>query len=99
MDFDFQFDGQSFVWDTEKAEANRKKHGITFEQASLVFFDPFAVYEDATESGEQRESVIGLSGDSGLLFVVHLMRADNIIRIISAREVTRKERFHYEDHA
>jgi uncharacterized DUF497 family protein len=82
----------------KKPKPIKKKHGITFEQASLVFFDPFAVYEDATEDHERRESAIGRSGDSGLLFVVHLMRTDNIIRIISAREVTRKERKHYEDH-
>ena len=99
VDFDFQYDGQWFVWDTQKAEANLKKHGIAFEEACSVFFDPIAVYEDASAGFERREAAIGRSGGSGLLFVVHLMRTDDTIRIISARETTRKERSHYEDHA
>lgn len=98
VDIDFLHDGQRFVWDTDKADANRRKHGIAFRQACLVFFDPFAVYEDASTDVERRQAAIGYGEDSGLLFVVHLMREDDAIRIISAREVTRKERRSYEDH-
>lgn len=97
MDFDFRYDEQRFVWDTQKADVNKVKHGIAFEQACLVFFDPFAVYEDASLDTERRQAAIGHSEDSGLLFVVHLMREDDAIRIISAREATRKERRLYED--
>ena len=97
VDFEFDCDGLRFVWNVDKAEANLRKHGIAFKQASNVFFDPFAVYEDASIESEQRQAAIGHSEDSELLFVVHLMREDDAIRIISAREATRKERHLYED--
>ncbi len=97
MDFDLHYDGQKFVWGKQKADVNKVKHWIAFEQACLVFFDPFAVYEDASLDTERRQAAIGHSEDSGLLFVVHLMREDDAIRIISAREATRKERYLYED--
>jgi uncharacterized DUF497 family protein len=98
VDFDFCCDGQWFVWNIHKADSNRLKHGIAFEQACLVFFDPLAVYEDASTDAERRQAAIGHRDDTDLLFVVHLVREDDVIRIISARQATRKERRLYEDH-
>jgi len=98
VEFEFECDGQRFVWNAAKAEANERKHDIAFEQASSVFFDPFVVFEDASIDFERREAAIGKSRNSMLLFVVHLMREDDAIRIISARKATRKESIQYEDH-
>lgn len=97
MDFHFLYDGQRFVWDIEKASANARKHGVNFETACLVFFDPFFVIDDASANGEKREAAIGYCEDSWLLFVVHMTRTDDTIRIISAREATLQERRIYED--
>jgi uncharacterized DUF497 family protein len=98
VDVDFHYDGQRFVWDTQKADVNKIKHGTAFEQACSVFFDPFAAYEDASINAERRQAAIGHSEDSALLFVVHLVQEDDAIRIISAREATREERRLYEDY-
>jgi len=97
VDLEFQHDGQWFVWNLEKADANRVKHGIVFEQALLVFFDPLTVFEDASTYTEHRLAAIGHGYDRQLLFVVHLVREDDVIRIISARQATRKEIQRYEN--
>lgn len=100
-DFDgnchFLYLGQRFTWDAAKASANAAKHGIRFETACQVFFDPFLATEDATASSEQREAVIGLTEDWSLLFVMHTVRDEKTIRIISARPATAHERKRYED--
>ncbi len=86
-----------FEWDSQKATANLRKHGIIFELACEAFFDPFVSYlEDETINGELRETIIGLSTNWQLLVVVYVMR-DDIIRIISARLVTSVERETYEN--
>jgi uncharacterized protein len=97
MDAHFVYAGQRFHWDTDKAQANFKKHGIRFEQACEVFFDPFFRLADATAEDEEREAVIGLTEDWTLLFVVHVVRERGAIRMISARQATRAERRRYED--
>jgi uncharacterized DUF497 family protein len=97
MDLYFLYHGQRFVWDTEKASGNVSKHGISFEAACQVFFDPFIRIEDASTSEEQREAAIGLTEDWTLLFVVHMLREGDTIRIISARPATAQERRFYED--
>jgi uncharacterized DUF497 family protein len=97
MDIYFLFHGQQFVWDSEKAAINLAKHGVRFETACEVFFDPFVRLEDATDSDEARDAAIGLSEDWALLFVVHLSRADEALRIISARPANAQERRLYED--
>lgn len=97
VDFEFLYDKQWFVWNIQKADLNKLKHGIDFEQACLVFFDPLAVFEDASTYAEHRQAAIGHSADSELLFVVHLAREDDVIRIISARRATRKEIGLYEN--
>jgi uncharacterized DUF497 family protein len=97
MDVFFLHHGQQFVWDAEKSAANFVKHGIRFETACDVFFDPFARDADATANEEVRDAAIGMTDDWKLLFVVHLVREDDRIRIISARPATAKERRLYED--
>ncbi len=63
MDTQYVFAGQRFRWDRDKAQANFKKHGIRFEQACEVFFDPFVRLVDATAEDEAREAVIGFAED------------------------------------
>lgn len=97
MDIFFLNHGQRFVWDSEKASSNATKHGVSFEVASQVFFDPFIRIEDASGSDELRDAAIGLTEDWSLLFVVHLLREGETIRMISARPATTPERRRYED--
>lgn len=89
--------GQLFEWSAEKAAINLHKHGVSFEKACEVFFDPFVRLVDATDEGEAREAAIGLTLDWSLLFVVHVVRREDSIRIISCRPVTAQERRSYED--
>jgi uncharacterized DUF497 family protein len=97
MDLHFLFLGQRFVWDSEKASTNISKHGVSFEMACQVFFDPLIRIEGASSGDEQRDAAIGLTEDWTLLFVVHLLREGETIRIISARPATAQERRTYED--
>jgi uncharacterized DUF497 family protein len=99
MDVLFRLQGQHFVWNAEKASTNLTKHGISFESACQVFFDPLLCVEDASSEGEQRDAAIGLAEDWTLLFVVHIVRQEDVIRIISARIATPNERRAYEDNA
>jgi uncharacterized protein len=91
-----------FDWDPEKAESNRRKHGVTFEDAMGVFSDPLALsrLDDQSGQGEERWVTIGRIPASNLLLVVHTwieMSADRVaIRIISARRPTRREVRQYE---
>jgi uncharacterized DUF497 family protein len=89
--------GQRFRWDPAKALANFAKHGIRFEQACEVFFDPFVRILDTTADEQSRDAALGLAEDWALLFVVDIAREEKFIRIISAREATRAERRIYED--
>jgi uncharacterized DUF497 family protein len=89
--------GQQFIWDSEKAAGNFSKHGISFESACQIFFDPLLRFEDASDGSEQRDAAIGLSSDWTLLFVVHVLREADVIRIVSARLATAHERRIYED--
>jgi uncharacterized protein len=90
-----------FEWDEAKAKANRRKHGVRFEDAMLVFADPFALVEqDRIEHGELRWQTLGLAGGIVLLLVAHTVRhedEDEVIRIISARRAVRKERQRYDE--
>jgi hypothetical protein len=97
MDTVFLYQGQRFVWDSEKATANLDKHGVAFEKACEVFFDPFVMLDDAGTAVEDREAAIGMTEDWELLFVVHILREEDTIRIISARAATTVERRKYED--
>lgn len=90
-----------FTWDSDKAEANIKKHGISFDLAVSVFSDPFHLSVlDGKERGEERWVTIGLVADKQTLVVVHLYKekgSKEHIRIISARKATRKEKKEYEE--
>ena len=97
MDVLFLHHGQQFIWDAEKAAANLAKHGVRFEAACDVFLDPLVRSADASIDEESREAAIGMTEDWKLLFVVHLIREDDWIRIISARPATAKERKFYEE--
>jgi len=87
-----------FEWDPGKAVANERKHGITFDEASTVFGDDLSVSgRDLDNSvGENRFVTFGLSSQGRVLVVSHTDRA-GVIRIISARPATRKEKQLYEE--
>jgi uncharacterized protein len=89
-----------FEWDEAKAISNERKHGISFEYAVHVFGDPFALVEqDRIEGGEYRWQTLGLVEGVILLLVAHTVQDDDedeIVRIISARRATRKERTRYD---
>ena len=90
-----------FEWDEAKAKTNERKHGVRFEDAMLVFADPYAlVDQDRIEGGELRWQTLGLVGGIVLVLVAHTVRSeeqDEIIRIISARKAVRKERKRYDE--
>lgn len=87
-----------FEWDAQKAEANRTKHGVSFEEAATVFGDSLAViFDDEAHSIEEyREIIIGHSDRSRLLLVSFTERSEKI-RIISSRRATKRERRDYEE--
>ena len=98
MRIDYQLHGIRFEWESEKASINLRKHGIAFETACEVFFDPFLRMLDPENlDGQIRESIIGLTMSWKLIYVVYTMRKGDIFRIISARSVTRYERRLYEE--
>ena len=97
LNVEFFYQGVRFVWDDEKARTNRIKHGVSFESASTIFFDPLLKIIDATTGNELRDAVIGFDSDARLLFVVHLVSEGDQIRIISARRATRSEEKSYVD--
>ena len=92
-----------FEWDDRKAESNRRKHRVTFDDATHVFDDPHRLMRlDRIENGEERWQTIGESYGSTLLLVAHTVWDDEagieIIRIISARLATRNERKQYHEY-
>lgn len=86
-----------FEWDANKASANIAKHGVSFEEAMEVFYDPNALerYDELHSITEGRFSVIGLSSRR-LLNVAYAERANDTVRLISARKATTAEREIYE---
>jgi uncharacterized DUF497 family protein len=87
-----------FEWDAAKARANLRKHGVSFEEASTVFYDELAgTGADPDHSlGEARFVTFGMSAEKRLLVVAHADHGDTI-RIISARRATPPERRIYEE--
>lgn len=88
-----------FRWDAQKARLNLEKHGVSFEEASTVFYDPFAKvgHDPDHSSDEDRFILIGHSRKNNLLFVVHVYEeTEESIRIISARKATKKEKRDFE---
>lgn len=93
MDIHFDLNGVAFVWNVEKARLNTVQHdGITFERAAEVFFDPFLRVVDASRNDEARDAVIGYDTQGRLLYVVHVVFENEVIRLISARKATATER-------
>ena len=89
-----------FEWDENKNAINRKKHQISFEEAETVFYDSNAVMIPDPEHSEfeERFILLGFSAMARLLLVCHCYRGeDEIIRIISARKATPRERRIYDD--
>lgn len=87
-----------FEWDSAKAAKNLRKHRVSFEEASGVFYDPLAVtgVDPDTSEGEERLITFGKSSNRQLLVLSHTERGE-AIRIISARRATRHERQIYEE--
>jgi len=92
--------GIEFEWDPNKAEKNIKKHQVSFNEAATVFGDPLSMtfYDPDHSIDEDRYITVGLSRLGELLVVSHADRGDRI-RIISARNATRRERKFYEEHS
>lgn len=86
-----------FDWDDDKYAENIRKHHISFELASLVFDDPYRYEEYDVEHSddEDRYDIIGMVND--VIFVVVTYKTDNLVRIISARKATKRERRKYYD--
>lgn len=87
-----------FSWDENKAARNLAKHGVSFEEAATVFGDPLSdTFDDPEHSADERRFlIVGMSERGRLLIVAH---ADDgpVVRVISARELTRVERAFYEE--
>jgi uncharacterized protein len=97
MKIQYTLQDVAFEWDSQKATTNFRKHKVKFELAAEAFFDPFVCYLDEQIVGsELRERLVGLTTTWQLLLVVYALRGD-VIRIISARMVTRSEREIYEN--
>jgi uncharacterized DUF497 family protein len=86
-----------FEWDRDKAVRNHKKHGVSFEEAVTVFYDPLsATFGDPDHSAvEERLITVGYSAQGRLLVVCHTERL-GVVRIISARGATAGERRRHE---
>ena len=91
-----------FEWDEAKNEINQKKHGISFDTATRVFYDPNIVqYVERIEDGEERWHAVGqVAGSLLLLTVVHTWEEkgiEEVVRIISARHASNPERKIYDE--
>ena len=87
-----------FEWDPNKNEINKKKHGISFEEAKTVFYDEYAILFDDPDHSEDEDRfiILGLSQRENLCIVSHCYRGtDELIRIISARKATKTETRYY----
>ena len=90
--------GLRFIWDDQKNLANRRKHGVSFEEARTAFLDENAkVYFDPDHSDvEDRFVLLGISLQLRVLIVCHCYReAQAVVRIISARRADKGEQENY----
>jgi uncharacterized protein len=87
-----------FAWDPQKAEANRQKHGVSFDEATTIFTDPLSLTISDPDHSEREERwlLLGRSKAGALLVVTYVERGVRI-RLISARTATRRERRDYEE--
>ena len=91
-----------FEWDRKKENINIKKHGVSFEQASYVFTDPFALnrFDEGHSEDEERWILLGKSLNQTILLVAHTFRDNDgkeFVRIISARRATKREEKAYKE--
>lgn len=88
-----------YEWDPAKAAANRRKHRVTFDEATSVFRDSFALtFDDPDHSLDERRFItIGVSARQRVLFVAHADRRGDRVRIISARRATPREAYAYQE--
>ncbi len=89
-----------FAWDSRKDSVNRKKHGLTFEEAAGLFRSAKAfleIYDDEHSDEEDRFIAVGRIR-RGVVVVVYVEREDEVIRILSARMATKKERQRFEEY-
>jgi uncharacterized DUF497 family protein len=87
-----------FEWDPRTAASNKRKHGVSFEEAATSFADPAGLLlEDRAHS--ERAVLIGVSRRLRVLFTVFVELEEDLVRIITARKATRKERRRYEEEA
>ena len=85
-----------FEWDTDKEKANVIKHGLSFEKASYVFADPYAlsIFDNDHSDDEDRWLLLGKSLNDLIIVVAHTFRNEDgveVVRIISARKATKNE--------
>ena len=87
-----------YEWDEAKSASNREKHGVSFEEAATVFGDPLYVdfYDPDHSVDEHRYLIMGQS-TAGRLLIVSYTERDEVVRLISAREVTSSERRAYDE--
>ena len=93
--------GILFEWDEPKNRANKRKHGVSFEEAQTVFLDESAIrfFDPDHSTEEDRFLMLGISIQLRVLVVCHCFRVDDsLIRIISARKANRKEAGTYRDY-
>ena len=83
-------------WDHHKAAANLRKHGIDFADAATVLHDDRALTVRDDDAAEHRFVSLGMDAPGRLLVVVFTWRGGNVVRLISARKATRRERVQYE---
>lgn len=98
--YNAQMGDLQFEWDEQKNAANRRKHGVSFEEAMSVFSDERALLIDDPEHSDEEDRFIllGISNNLRMLVVCHCYRAtDDLIRIISARKATRGEQRQYSE--
>jgi uncharacterized DUF497 family protein len=91
-----------FEWDTEKERINIQKHGVSFEQASYVFSDPYALnkYDEEHSQNEDRWLLLGKSLNEVVLVVAHTFRNNDgieFVRVINARKATKHEQQTYQN--
>jgi len=86
-----------FTWDERKNAANFKKHGVWFEEAQMVIQNPLSLVAANDHPDGDRMEYLGYSLESKLLYVVTVEKHEDVIRIVSARTASRKERVKYEE--
>ena len=89
-----------FIWDQQKAALNKKKHGVSFEEAQTVFYDDHALefFDPDHSESEDRFIMLGMSFRARILVVCHCVREEgSLIRIVSARKATKHETKNYRE--